>query len=197
MPDERPVQDEPQQWPVESSEDVYRSKAPFALRSDVVRRPGDHDEAPFTRVVVTHPGAVVILALDEEDRAVCLRQYRHAVGMRLLELPAGLLDKPGEEPLLAAQRELQEEAGLSASSWTPLGSTWSSPGFAEEKIHYFLARGLTDVGRGDFELVHEEADMETLRVPYAELLDALLDGRVQDGPVLQAVLLAKVRGLVG
>jgi 8-oxo-dGDP phosphatase len=176
---------------------VFRQEpVPFAVRTDVISRPGADDEAPFSRLLVEHPGAVVVLALDEQDRALCLRQYRHAVRHRLLELPAGLLDQPGEEPVLAAKRELQEEAGLAAASWTDLGAAYSSPGITSELIHYFLARDLTDVGRGDFELKHEEADMETLWVSFDELLAACLDGRVQDAPVQVAVLSARVRGLV-
>jgi 8-oxo-dGDP phosphatase len=191
------VRDVPEQWPVESSEDVFRHPpVPFAIRTDVVRRPGEHDEAPFRRLLVEHPGAVVVLALDEQDRALCLRQYRHPVQMKLLELPAGLLDKPGEPPVDAAVRELQEEAGLAASSWTTLGAAYASPGLTSEKIHYFLARGLEDVGRGDFVLAHEEADMQTLWVPFEELYAACLDGRVEDAPVVLAVLLARTRGLV-
>ena len=191
------VADAPESWPVESSEDLYRSRLPFALRADVVRRPGAPDEAPFTRVVLEHPGAVVILAVDDEERVLCLRQYRHPARMRMFELPAGLLDVAGEEPQATAQRELVEEAGLEATEWTPLASAYSSPGISSEKIHYFLARGLSSADRGDFVAAHEEADMETLWVPYAELLAACLDGRVQDAPVLIAVLTAQQRGLVG
>jgi ADP-ribose pyrophosphatase len=185
------------EWPVLSSKDLYRSRLPFALRADVVRRPGADDEEPFTRVVLEHPGAVVILAVDDDERVLCLRQYRHPARLRMLELPAGLLDVPGEDPQAAAERELLEEAGLEAGEWTPLTSVYSSPGISSELIHYFLARGLREAHRGDFVATHEEADMETLWVPYAELVTAVLDGRVQDAPVLIAVLTAQHRGLVG
>ena len=190
------VADAPESWPVERSEDLYRSQLPFALRADVVRRPGAEDEEPFTRVVLEHPGAVVILAVDDEERVLCLRQYRHPARMRMFELPAGLLDVAGEEPRAAAERELVEEAGLEATDWTPLASAYSSPGISSEKIHYFLARGLRPADRGDFVAAHEEADMETVWVPYAGLLAACLDGRVQDAPVLIAVLTAHQRGLL-
>lgn len=191
------VADVPLEWPVESSEDLYRSRLPFALRADVVRRPGADHEEPFTRVVLEHPGAVVILAVDDDERVLCLRQYRHPARMRMLELPAGLLDVVGEDPRAAAERELLEEAGLEASDWTPLTSVYSSPGISSELIHYFVARGLRDAHRGDFVASHEEADMETLWVPYAELVAAVLDGRVKDAPVLIAVLTARQHGLVG
>jgi len=191
------VADVAQEWPVESSADLYRSALPFALRADVVRRPDAGDEKPFTRVVLEHPGAVVILAVDEEERVLCLRQYRHPARLRMLELPAGLLDVVDEEPRSAAERELLEEAGLTAREWTPLVSAYSSPGISTELIHYFLARGLEEAHRGEFVPAHEEADMETLWVPYVDLLAACLDGRVRDAPVLVAVLSARQRGLVG
>ena len=191
------VADVVENWPVDRSEDLYRSGLPFALRADLVRRPGAEGEEPFTRVVLEHPGAVVILALDEDERVFCLRQYRHPARMRMLELPAGLLDVADEEPRAAAERELLEEAGLEATEWTPLTSAYSSPGISTELIHYFLARGLREAHRGDFVAAHEEADMETLWVPYAELLAACLDGRVSDAPVLIAILTAAERGLVG
>ena len=191
------VRDVEESWPVDTSEDLYRSKLPFALRADVLRRPGADDEAPFTRMVLEHPGAVVMLAVDDQERVLCLRQYRHPARMRMFELPAGLLDVAGEEPQVAAARELVEEAGLEAADWVPLTSAYSSPGISSERIHYFLARGLAPADRGDFVPVHEEADMETLWVPYSELLAACLDGRVQDAPVLIAVLTAGQRGLIG
>jgi 8-oxo-dGDP phosphatase len=191
------VADVPEQWPVEASEDLYRSNLPFALRADVVRRPDQPDEEPFTRVVLEHPGAVVVLAVDDDEQVLCLRQYRHPAQLRMLELPAGLLDHPGEEPEATAKRELLEEAGLEADEWTPLVSAYSSPGITTEQIHYFLARRLRQADRGDFRPAHEEADMETLWVAYDDLLDACLGGRVRDAPVLIAVLTARQRGLVG
>jgi ADP-ribose pyrophosphatase len=191
------VADVPESWPVESSEDLYRSALPFALRADRVRRPDHPGDDPFTRVVLEHPGAVVVLAVDEDERVLCLRQYRHPAQRRMLELPAGLLDVEGEEPRAAAARELLEEAGLEADDWTPLVSAYSSPGITTERIHYFLARGLREADRGDFEPAHEEADMETLWVPCPDLLAACLDGRVEDAPVLIAVLTASQQRLVG
>lgn len=191
------VADGAEQWPVEGTRDVYRSHMPFALRVDRVRRPGAVGEEPFDRLVLEHPGAVVVLAVDEQERVLCLRQYRHAAGLRMIELPAGLLDVAGEDLVQAAARELREEAGLAAREWTPLLSAYSSPGITAELIHYFLATGLSEVDRGDFELVHEEADMETLWVPFDDLLAACLDGRVMDAPAVIAVLAARQRGLVG
>ena len=118
-------------------------------------------------------------------------------GRRFVELPAGLLDKPGEDPEEVARRELVEEVGFQAASWTHLGSTWSSPGITAEVIHLYLARDLSPADRGDFVLEHEEADMQVLRMPFADLLDGVLAGRIADAPVVNAVLLAHVRGLVG
>lgn len=83
------VQDTPASWPVDSSTDLHRDAWILALRADVVRRPGADDEAPFRRLVVEHPGAAVVLAIDAQDRVLCLRQYRHAAQRRLIELPAG------------------------------------------------------------------------------------------------------------
>lgn len=185
--------DRSESWPVLDSSDLHRGTWVVALRSDRVRRPGADDEAPFSRLVLEHPGAAVILALDDQDRALCLFQYRHPVGHRLVELPAGVCDHPGEEPLEVARRELREEAALQAADWTPLLSTFSSPGYSAERIHYFLARGLSAADRGDFELRHEEADLTTAWVPFDDLLAAVLDGRVADGPVVQAVLAYALR----
>jgi len=180
-------------WPVEESVDLHRDGWVVALRADRVRAPGG-DGPAFRRLVLEHPGAVVVLALDEQGRVCCLRQYRHPAGRRFVELPAGLLDQEGEEPVEVARRELREEVGLQAASWTPLGSTYSSPGISEEKMHFFLARDLAGADRGDFELQHEEADMTVEWIPFPDLHAAVLDGRVQDAPVALAVLLAAARG---
>jgi len=192
------VRDQAEQWPVVRSADLHRDRWVVALREDWVRRPGpEHAESePFRRVVMEHPGAAVVLAVDDDERVLCLWQYRHAVGRRFVEVPAGLLDQPGEEPLDVARRELVEEAGYEAEEWTHLVSTYASPGISAELAHLYLARGLRHVGRQGFTPEHEEAEMETGWVPFAELRAAVLDGRVQDAPVVIAVLTADARGLM-
>jgi ADP-ribose pyrophosphatase len=153
------------------------------------------DEKTFQRLVLEHPGAVIVLAVDERERAFCLRQYRHPARRRFVELPAGLLDADGEEPLVTARRELREEAGLEAGRWTLLGSTWSSPGISSEVMHLFLAQDLREV-EVDFERLHEEADMTSEWVPLADLRAAVLAGDVADGPLVQTLLLAEAKGLL-
>ena len=192
-----PLTDEPEAWPVASSTDLHRDDWVVALRSDRIQRPGHLEEEPFRRLVLEHPGAVIILAVDDRERVLCMRQYRHAVERRLVELPAGLCDVDGEDPLEVARRELLEEAELEAGEWTHLTSTYSSPGLSNELMHFYLARDLRPADRGDFELEHEEADMETFWVPYGDLVTAVLDGRIGDAPVVVAVLLARARGLAG
>jgi ADP-ribose pyrophosphatase len=189
--------DEPEAWPVASSTDLHRDDWVMALRSDHVNRPGHLEEEPFRRLVLEHPGAVIILAVDDRERVLCLRQYRHAAQRRFVELPAGLCDVEGEDPVEVARRELLEEAALEAGEWTHLTSAYSSPGISNEEMHFYLARDLRHADRGDFELQHEEADMETFWVPYDDLVAAVLDGRIGDAPVVLAVLLARARGLAG
>lgn len=179
--------DTPESWPVASSFDVHRDAWVVALRSDEVSNPSDPDGPTFRRLVMEHPGAAMILAIDDDNQVLCLRQYRHPAQRRFLELPAGICDHPGEDPREVAVRELREEAEFQAAEWTHLISVWASPGISEERHHFYLARGLTPCARGDFELEAEEADMETLWVPLDELRAAVLDGRVADGPVAMAV----------
>ena len=185
-PDE-PLADRPASWPVVSTRDVHRDDWVVALREDTVTRPGHPDE-PFNRISLEHPGAVIVLAVDDRERVMCLRQYRHTSGHDFVELPAGLRDAGDEPPVETAQRELREEAELEASSWRLLLSTFPSAGISDEVHEIFLARGLSHVSRGDFEMQHEEAEMEAFWVPMADLLDAVLDGRVREGPLALAVL---------
>jgi len=184
-----------EEWEVVDTEVLADTGWVVTLRADRVRRPGHPDDEPFRRFVLEHPGAAVILALDDEDRVFCLRQYRHAARRRFLELPAGLLDVEGEGAEQAARRELVEEAGLEASEWTHLATTYGSPGISQEVHHLYLARGLSEAADDEFVAEHEEADMSTEWVAFEDLLAAVLDGRVQDGPVVQSVLLARARGL--
>jgi 8-oxo-dGDP phosphatase len=190
-----PLRDTPEAWPVVGSEDLHRDDWVVALRADQVRTP---DGRTARRLTLEHPGAAVVLAVDDDDRVLVLHQYRHPAGRRFVEVPAGLCDgDPGEDPLAVARRELREEAQLQASDWTHLASSYASPGISQEVQHLYLARGLEPADRGDFELQHEEADMTWQWVAFAELYDAVLAGRVSDGPVIQCVLLARARGLVG
>ncbi|MDT0184449.1 NUDIX hydrolase [Microbacterium sp. ARD31] len=181
-----PLADRPMSWPVVETRDLHRDDWVVALREDTISRPG-HDER-FSRISLEHPGAVVVLAVDAEERVMCLRQYRHTSGHEFVELPAGLRDAGDEPAVETAKRELREEVELDAADWRLLLSTYSSAGITDEVHEIFLARDLTHAPRGDFEMRHEEAEMERFWVPYADLLEAVLDGRVRQGPLVQAVL---------
>ena len=173
-------------WPVVSSRDLHRDGWVVALREDVITRPDHHDE--FSRISLEHPGAVIVLAVDDDEQVMCLRQYRHTSGHEFVELPAGLRDAGDEPAVETAKRELREEVELEASRWRLLLSTYSSAGITDEVHEIVLARGLSHAPRGDFEMQHEEAEMERFWVPMADLLEAVLAGRVRQGPLAQAVL---------
>lgn len=145
---------------VVGSREVHKGRV-VTLRVDEITTPGGQ---VVTREVVEHPGAVVIIALDDEGLLYLVRQYRHALGRYLLELPAGGLE-PGEEPLAGARRELREEVGLVADRWTALGSFFSSPGFANELLHVFLAQGLVP-GESDPD---DDEDLSVVRYPLTGL----------------------------
>jgi ADP-ribose pyrophosphatase len=182
--------DQPARWPVVRSRDLHRDDWVVALREDVITRPGHSEE--FSRLSLEHPGAVVVLAVDDDEQVLCLTQYRHTSGHVFVELPAGLRDSHGEPAVETARRELQEEAELSAGSWRHLLSTYASAGITTEVHEIFLARDLASAPRGDFVLSHEEAEMEVGWVPMADLLEAVLAGRVRQGPLVQAVLCYQV-----
>ncbi len=185
-----PLADRPMSWPVVSSKDLHRDEWVMALREDVITRPGHPEQ--FSRLSLEHPGAVIVLAVDDQERVMCLRQYRHTSGHAFVELPAGLRDAGDEPAVETAKREQREEVELEASEWRQLLSTFPSAGITDEVHEIFLARGLVHAARGDFEMRHEEAEMEHFWVPMAELLDAVLAGRVRQGPLAQAVLAYEV-----
>ncbi|PKW28317.1 NUDIX domain-containing protein [Phycicoccus duodecadis] len=144
-----------------------------------------------TRDFVDHTGAVAVLALDDDDRAVVIQQYRHPVGAFDWEIPAGLLDVDGEPPQVTAARELHEEADLTAGSWATLVDHWSSPGGSSESLRIFLARDLADVPHADrFERHGEELGMPQRRVPLEALVEGVLDGRLHSPTLVIAVLAA-------
>jgi 8-oxo-dGTP pyrophosphatase MutT (NUDIX family) len=155
----------------------------FEVRVDEVRMP---DGSMIGRDIVSHPGAVVMAALDDQGRVVLVTQYRHAVGRRLLELPAGTLGD-GEEPLTAAKRELREEVGLLGNRWEQLGSFFSSPGFLKEELHVFLARDLVTTEQD----LEDDEDIEVEWRGLDELLRT--PGTVADAKTLAALLLVAAR----
>jgi len=170
-------QDEPHRWPVDGSTVEFEGSL-VGIRRDHLR----DDDGGFDREVVTHPGAVAIVALDDQDRVLVVHQYRHAVGARLVELPAGLLDVAGEEPLAAARRELAEEGQVAAERWTPLFVMSTSPGVSTERVHMYLAEGISAAPEVEgFVARHEEADMTRSWVRLDDLVDAVLAGRVTNG----------------
>lgn len=171
-------------YAVVRSERMYEGRV-IAVRKDEVRMPGD---TTSQRDVVEHPGAVGVVALDEQNRVLLVNQYRHPVRRRLDELPAGLLDVEGEPALRTAQRELGEEAGLAADTWHVLLDTYTSPGMTDEAIRIFLARDLRPVEQDVQE--HEELDMTTARVPLEEAVQRVLDGELQNGMAVQGLLAA-------
>ena len=173
---------------MEGTEDLYRGDWIVALRKDRIRDPGNPDGPAFERWVFEHPGAVVVLAVDDDERVACVRQYRHPASGTYLELPAGLRDSDGEDPLRTAQRELLEEVELVAGQWRELFALWPSAGITSERHVFYLARGLSTGDRGDFALEHEEAAMEMVWVPVDALVEAVLDGRVTEEPISVAVL---------
>lgn len=157
---------------------VWRGR--WALRVETVRPPGS---ASFERGLIEHPGAVVVVPLQPDYQVLMLRQYRPALRQAILELPAGTRE-PDEPWLDCAQRELQEETGCRAETLTPLGEIWPVPGLSDERMALFLATGLSaDPLPMD---VDEEIVVEAR--PLAELVAMSLDGRLEDGKSIAALL---------
>lgn len=157
----------------------------LALRRDTVTMPGGNTAK---REIVEHFGAVAVVALDDQQRIAMVEQYRHSVGARLWELPAGILDFAGEDELNTAKRELVEEAGLEAAEWSLLVDLVTSPGFAEEAVRIFLASDLSHVERPDAE--DEEADMDFAWVPLDDARASVMDGRITNSIAIAGVLAA-------
>jgi ADP-ribose pyrophosphatase len=147
------------------------------------------EAAHIVREYVDHTGAVAVLALDERDRVLLIKQYRHPVRMRDWELPAGLLDLHGESPLDAAKRELAEEVDLVAETWHLLSEFMTSPGGSNEVLRVYLARGVSSTPKA-FERVDEEAGIELRWVPLDEAVDAVLSRDLQNSILAIAVLSA-------
>lgn len=168
--------------------DVVYSGAVWDIRSD---RFG-YGDGEIVRQYVDHPGAVVVVAIDADDRVLLIQQYRHPIRYRDWELPAGLLDIEGEEPLRAAQRELAEEADLTADGWEPLLSTFTTPGGSNEIVHFFLATGLQPTDQAHLR-EEEEADIRLEWVPLTDAVSAVLEGRMRNALLANGVLSATLR----
>jgi 8-oxo-dGDP phosphatase len=167
-----------------SSETVYEGSI-LALRVDRVRMPGG---GTAKRDVVEHYGAVAVAAVDGDGRVAMVYQYRHPLGRRLWELPAGLLDAAHEDPLATAKRELQEEAGLAATNWRVLLDTASSPGFSDESVRTYLATGLSQADRPDPE--DEEADLSLHWFSLEDAAGMVLAGEIVNAAAAAGVLAA-------
>ena len=178
------VEDIPESWPVESTTEQFKSWL-LSVRTDQVRFPDNHSAE---RIVASHPGAVAVVALDDGDRVLMIRQYRHPVGRLLWEIPAGLRDVDGEPLLDTAKRELLEETGYTAREWHALTDYFTSPGFSTERIRVFLARGLEDAGDTGYEREHEEKFLEFDWVPLDEAVRLVLAGKLHNSSAVTGIL---------
>jgi ADP-ribose pyrophosphatase len=182
----------PESWPVVGREEQFKNFL-ITVHTDEVQMPDGHQ---VTRAVVSHIGAVAILALDDQDRVLMIRQYRHPVGRQLWEIPAGLRDVTDEALVDTARRELLEETGHVAREWHALIDSYASPGITSERIRIFLARGLeaTDC---DYEREGEEKFLRTDWFPLAEAVQATLAGTLHNGATIQGILAAHVASSQG
>lgn len=163
--------------PVAEQKRVYSGRIWDVLRDEVELDPGRRVERDY----VAHPGAVAILALDADERVVLVQQYRHPVRAQLWEIPAGLLDVAGEDPLDAAKRELWEEADLRAGHWEHLIDFYTTPGGSDEKLRIYLARDLSEVSAGErYQRTDEEQGMQIRLFPIEAVIDSILSGGIMN-----------------
>ncbi|WP_144795144.1 NUDIX hydrolase [Kocuria palustris] len=176
-----------------SSETVYEGRI-WNVVSD--RFELSDDGPQMTRDYITHPGAVAVLALDEQDRILAIRQYRHPVGMTQWEIPAGILDLQGEHPADAALRELGEEADLTAGRLDTLVEFHNSPGSSAESLRIYLARDLGTLEQ-DFQREDEESEIVAAWVALDDAVTAVLDGRLHNPNLCTGVLAAHAARATG
>lgn len=185
--DDLALLDDPQVWDVLASDQLTTGRK-TAYLSDRVRTP---DGELITREYLRHPGAVGVIALDDHDRMILVRQYRHPVRHRLVEPPAGLLDNGDEDYLVGAQRELAEEVGLTARDWRVLVDLFTSPGISSESLRVYLARDLAEAPLPDGFVPHaEEAHMDVIRASLDDAVQAVLEGRLHNPTLVAGVLAA-------
>ncbi|MEU6282955.1 NUDIX hydrolase [Streptomyces sp. NPDC047028] len=187
------IKDTPEEWEIRATETPFTGNKTSVRTDDVVMPDGSVARRDYQ----VHPGSVAVLALDEEDRVLLINQYRHPVRHKLWEIPAGLLDVPGENPLHAAQRELYEEAHVKAEDWRVLTDVYTSPGGCDEAVRIFLARDLSEAEGERFETEHEETDMEYARVPVDEVVRLVLAGQLHNTCLVVGVLSLAAAGASG
>jgi ADP-ribose pyrophosphatase len=171
-----------------SSQRIYDGRA-VKLRVDTVRKPNGK---VTTREIVEHSDAVAVVVLDSKDRVIMVRQYRKAVGKKLLEIPAGGVD-PGEQPISSVRRELQEEIGYLPNKIDKLGGFYSAPGYCTEYLHLYLATYLIPS-----RLEAEDTDeIEVVRVPLAKVSDLIASGEIADAKSIAGLLRVMSLGLKG
>lgn len=168
-----------------ASQRIYEGRV-INLRKDTVESKSGH---PFIREVVEHPGATAIVPVTEDGKLILIRQYRHATGKTLLEIPAGTLD-PRETVEACARRELLEETGYRARQWTKLFHCYLAPGYSSELIHVYLARRLS---RGVQE-VEEDERIRVVEVTLAEAVKMIRRNEIQDAKTISGILAAQLFG---
>ena len=183
--------DEPTNLSISESEVVFEG-----MIWDVVRDTFEYSGAVLRREYVLHPGAVAIIALNEKQEILLIKQYRHPVRERLWEIPAGLLDVSGEQKLDAAKRELMEETGYLASAWEELTSFHTTPGGNNETITIFLAKDARHVGH-DLDLEGEEVDMEIRWVALSEAVSSVVRGEMRSPSAAVGIMALALRLGVG
>jgi 8-oxo-dGTP pyrophosphatase MutT (NUDIX family) len=188
-PDGSGPADAPERWEVAGSEVRFEGRI-LQVRTDRVRMPNGDTTEIAERDIVMHPGSVGVIGLDDDERVLLIRQYRHPVGRLLWEPPAGLRDVDGEPTWRTAARELAEEAGYRAREWHTLLDVFTSPGMTNERVRIFLARGLTEVPADevDFERIHEEAGMPVVWVPLDQAVAAVRRGDIHNPLAVMGIL---------
>ena len=184
------MEDSQESWPVAATEPLLKHWL-LTVRSDKVQMP---DKNFAERAVVSHPGAVAVVTLDDASRVLMIRQYRHPVGYQLWEIPAGLRDAAGEPPLETARRELLEETGYRAREWHVLIDYFSSPGFSTERLRIYLARGVEQVEEDPghaYVRHHEEKYLIQQWVPLDEAVRLAFAGKLHNSSAITGVLAAQ------